>query len=251
MCRLFAAVILSICFVFASVGCNRNECCCDECASAAAASADQPTPAPKNTPDPKLNTMVPPSMPPRLGEFDAERDIGKVDPPGTSAIDRAAGKYTIKSGGANIWFKQDDFHFAFKKASGDIVMSAEIEFVGEGKNPHRKAGLMIRQDLDADSAYVDVVQHGDGTIALQYRKAKGDDTYELKSHVKAPATVRIERHGTTNTVYVTPKGGKTETVTPIEIELKDPVYIGLAVSAHDPSAAETAVISNVKVTAGK
>ena len=32
---------------------------------------------------------------------------------------------------------------------------------------------MIRQSLDADSAYVDVALHGDGLTSLQFRDAQG------------------------------------------------------------------------------
>jgi TolB protein len=53
--------------------------------------------------------------------------------------------------------------------SGDVALSTDIEFVGSGGNPHRKAVLMIRQSLDADSVYADIARHGNGMTALQFR----------------------------------------------------------------------------------
>ncbi len=45
---------------------------------------------------------------------------------------------------------------------------------------------MIRQSLDADSAYVDVALHGDGLTSLQFREAKGAATHEVQANVSAP-----------------------------------------------------------------
>ena len=48
---------------------------------------------------------------------------------------------------------------------------------------------MIRQDLEADSAYVDVALHGDGLASLQFRDAKGAATHEVQANVSAPRRV--------------------------------------------------------------
>jgi hypothetical protein len=61
-----------------------------------------------------------------------------------------------------MWSTKDAFHYAWKKVSGDVALTADISFLDEGKEPHRKACLVIRQSLDADSAYVDAALHGDG-----------------------------------------------------------------------------------------
>ena len=53
-----------------------------------------------------------------------------------------------------------------------------------------------------------VMVHGDGLVALQYRSAKGEATLDVKSTVKVPATVRLERHGETFSAYAAPAGGK-------------------------------------------
>ena len=47
----------------------------------------------------------------------------------------------LKASGENIWGKADAFHFVYRKAAGDMALSADVEFAGEGKNAHRKAGL--------------------------------------------------------------------------------------------------------------
>jgi TolB protein len=197
-----------------------------------------------------LTQIVPAADPPTnqtFGDFEAQADVGKVEPAGAAEYDRAKYQYTLKSSGENIWAKHDDFHFVYRKISGDCSLTADIALVGQGKNAHRKAGLMIRQSLDPDAPYVDVMVHGDGMIALQYRPAKGEITKDIKSKVKSPATVKLERHGDTFTVAVAPNADKPEfqPTGSIKLELKDPVCAGLALSAHDANTTETATFSSV------
>lgn len=191
-----------------------------------------------------------------LGIFDAETDVGTVKPPGSAEFDKASQQYTLKSSGQNIWAKHDDFHFVYRKLTGDFVATAEVSFVGDDKHPHRKAGWMIRQGLEPDAPYVDVMVHGEGLIALQYRLKQGDITETVKSPVSQPAVVRLERHGDTFELYAAPKpdakdaAPKYQLVGSVKLALSDPAYAGLAVSAHDPSAVEAAIVSGVSLKTG-
>jgi TolB protein len=188
-----------------------------------------------------------------LGIFEGQADVGTVSPPGTARFDKATRQYRVTSGGQNMWGMHDDFHFVYRKASGDLTLTADISLAGESNGPHRKGGLMIRQGLEPDAAYVDVMVHGDGLIALQYRTQQGGQTADTKAKVKSPATVRLERKGDTFSLYVARKSGPSdkpqafELVGSAKVELKDPVYTGLAVCAHDAKAAETAVFSGVSL----
>src|SRR5438132_8833265 len=92
-------------------------------------------------------------------------------------------------------FAKDDFHFAWTKATGDLSLAADVSFVGKGAEPHRKACLVIRQSLDADSAYVDVALHGDGLTSLQFRETKGAATHEVQANLSSPRKIRIEKRG--------------------------------------------------------
>ena len=104
-----------------------------------------------------------------VGSFESRGDVGTVLHAGSVEYDAAKKSYTISGSGENMWFKADAFQFAWKKMSGDVRLSADISFVGAGGNPHRKAVLMIRQSLDADSVYADIARHGNGMTALQFR----------------------------------------------------------------------------------
>ena len=67
---------------------------------------------------------------------------------GSSNYDAARNTYTLAGSGDNMWFNSDNFQFAWKKMSGDLALTADISFVGDGGNAHRKAVLMFRQGLD-------------------------------------------------------------------------------------------------------
>src|SRR4051812_37469385 len=90
------------------------------------------------------------------GDFDDHGEVGAVSKPGSVAYDAANRQYTVTAGGENIWGAKDAFHFVWRKTSGDLELSSQVRFVGAGKDPHRKACLMVRQGLEADDAYADV-----------------------------------------------------------------------------------------------
>jgi hypothetical protein len=184
------------------------------------------------------------------GIFTGESDVGKVSRPGTAAYDAAQGTYTIGSSGANMWFAEDDMHFVWKKETGDVSIAASVAFLGESKQGHRKACLMIRQSLDPGSPMVDVAVHGDGLTSLQFRAAQGGPTAEIQSMTAKPESVRLDKIG--DFVYLA-VAGPGEPLHPsgasFRLHFGEPFYIGLAVSAHDNAAFETAVFSRVEVGA--
>ncbi len=89
-----------------------------------------------------------------------------------------AGKkaYTLSSSGDNMWAAEDDFHFVWKKVTGDVTFTADVSFPTPTGNAHKKGALMIRQSLDPDSDYVDAALHLVGLTCLQSRDEKGSIT---------------------------------------------------------------------------
>jgi hypothetical protein len=167
--------------------------------------------------------------------------------PGSAQFDAAKGTYTIAGSGENMWFGIDDFHYAWKKVSGDVALTADIAFAGTGGNPHRKAVLMIRQTLDGPSASVDVAVHGSGLTSLQFREITGANTHEVESNVSAPQTVRIEKRGDFIYAFVSGKDGRLQpSGASTKLPLTGDFYIGIGVSAHDKDVVEKAVFSNVR-----
>ncbi len=185
---------------------------------------------------------------PALGLFEAHGDIGIVKAPGSVRFDPAVGTYTVTGYGLNMWAGADAFHYVYKKASGDIALAADIEWLGQGVDSHRKACLVIRQDLSPGSPYADVAVHGDGLASLQYRETPGGMTRQIRIDPGAPRRVRLTRQG--DYVYVS-TGGVDGTLRPaggmLRLKLAEPFYIGLGVCPHNKDVDETAVFSKVAI----
>lgn len=182
-----------------------------------------------------------------LGLFQKQKNIGVTPKKGSAEYDPLTGEYSVTGGGANMWFGTDAFEFVYRKISGDVSFSSDVDFVGKGTEQHRKAALMIRQSLDANSPYADVALHGDGLTALQYRETAGATTLEMRSDVKAPIRIHIERHGNQFTISAGSNADDMKTTGPVTVTMHDPVYIGLAVCSHNAKVLETAVFSNVRL----
>ncbi|MCM4173781.1 DUF5050 domain-containing protein [Arenibacter sp. TNZ] len=181
-----------------------------------------------------------------IGIFHGHTDIGEVNHKGSLKFDPLDSTYTISASGTNMWFSNDQLHYVWKKMSGDVAIAADIEWLGKGVDPHRKACLIIRQNLDPASAYADVAVHGDGMTAIQYREVDGDITRELQSNIKSPKRIRIDKVG--EYLYMSlgaREGGLESSGGAIKVPFKAPFYIGLGVCSHNNEVVETAKFSNV------
>jgi TolB protein len=183
-----------------------------------------------------------------LGIFTNQGSVGPTPPGGIAHYDPAKGEYRITGGGANVWGTSDAFYFVWKKASGDMTLSADVQWVGTSSAEHRKAVLMIRQSLEPGSAYADAVSHGNGLTSLQFRGAANEQTYQVFTQVDGPVRLRIERKQSRFTMYAGKPNEELKVVGPIEyVGLQDPIYVGLGVCSHVATTLETAVFSNVKI----
>jgi len=183
-----------------------------------------------------------------LGIFTNEGSVGATPPGGKSHFDPAKGEYRITGGGANMWASTDAFYFVWKQVSGDLTLSADVQWVGTSEMGHRKAVLIVRQSLDPGSAYADAVSHGDGLTSLQFRGAANEQTYQVFTQVDGPARLQLVRKGSRYTMYAGKPNQELKAVGPVEyVSLKDPVYVGLGVCSHVATTLETAIFSNVKL----
>ncbi len=182
-----------------------------------------------------------------LGLFDASADVGATAIPGTASFDGRG--YRLTASGANIWGEADAFHYMWTQRSGDLHIAAEIAFEGAGVDPHRKAGVMIRQNSTAGSPYADVMVHGDGLIAMQYREAQDGPTREIVSNLRAPnARIRLEREGDYVWFSVAEAGKPLRHAGGnFRIPFQAPYLVGLALTSHNNAVSETATFSNVSL----
>lgn len=184
-----------------------------------------------------------------IGAFEDQSDVGATPKAGSAAYDSKSRKYTVTGGGANMWATADAFHFVWKRVSGDVTVTARVALRGTGGNEHRKAGLMIRQGLGPGDAYADAVVHGNGLTSLQYRETAGAQTLEVRAGKTAPRFLRLVRQGNRFTLFAADSKRSFTQMGYTNVVLYDPVYVGLAVCAHDADALQTAIFGNVDVKA--
>ena len=182
-----------------------------------------------------------------VGYFEGSEDVGTPALPGSTTYDARAQTYAITGAGTNMWAERDEFQFAWRKLSGDFIVRAHVSFVGAGVDPHRKIGWIIREDLAADSPYVDAAIHGDGLTSMQFRKSRAGATEQIESSITKADVVQLERRGGTYVMSVARFGEPFVVTRTSDVTLPDNVYVGLFVCSHNPKVQEKAIFSNVRI----
>jgi len=183
---------------------------------------------------------------------------GIRDSVGGVTYDSATSTYTMTASGEDIgniidprWTTyHDEFHFAYKQLSGEGSIIAKIESLNN-TDPLAKAGVMIRETLEADSPYAMVALTPTEGVVFQSRGEKGGLTIiSQQVDVNAPHWVRISRqqntftgdHSDDGVNWVGVQGEHPSSAT---IYMSANSYIGLVLTAHHPVAIASAVFSNV------
>jgi hypothetical protein len=179
---------------------------------------------------------------------------------GSVTVDDAAGTTTIVGRGADIWGTADEFQYAYTTLTGDGSMTVKVDSLAHTDN-WTKAGIMIRESLDAGSAFAAVYATGTNGVRFQARMMTDQDavsdtsvaTDEQKG-LTAPIWIKIERafpmisaYYSTDGVAFTPMSWNPQVIpmTPA------PIYIGLAVTSHSgDSTYADAVFSEISSDGG-
>ncbi len=181
-----------------------------------------------------------------LDPFANHSDVGIVQPPGRCVYDPELKTYTITSAGANVWGDHDDFHFAWRRMSGDFIVTCRGEFVGAGHNPHRKLGWMVRSSLDTSSPCISTGIHGDGLTTVQWRRTQAGQTEEIRTTLQGADVIQLERKGKTYSLSVAHFGDPFTTVQ-VELDLGEEVYVGLYGCSHEADIVEQVIYHDVRL----
>ncbi len=183
-----------------------------------------------------------------LGVFDNSGDVGGPSWKGATEFDASNGQYRITGSGANIWGQRDQFQYVWKEMSGNFAVTATMQFLGQGEQ-HRKAGIMLRQSLDPDSPYGDIVIHGNGMPGIQWRSNKGENTNTFDLPFDGPGKFKLMlvRKGVGLTVSIARDGAELKEVARTEVTFRNPILVGLVVCSHRADASDTVVFSDVSV----
>jgi TolB protein len=184
--------------------------------------------------------------------FHYNSDIGNPALKGSVSYDQNSQEYTLKGSGYNIWFERDEFHYLYNKIKGDFIITANFEFIGEGKTAHRKTGIMIRDSDSGNAAHISVTLHGDGLTVLQWRELKGAFMRDPEDEIFAPKNnygiLQIERAGNKIIMRAAHFGEPLQVIGSHEMQnLKEEVLAGIFICSHDPAVVEEARIWNVRI----
>lgn len=174
----------------------------------------------------------------------ASRDIGSVGVGGSVFFNN--GMFTLGGSGADIWGTSDAFRFAYLPVAGNCTIVARVVSV-QNADGWSKAGVMIRANLNANSAHAFIAITPGNGAAFQYRSSTGGSSVNNNtSGFNAPYWVRLVRSGNTFTGYRSPDGVNwTQQGSPTTFSMGSTVYVGLAVTAHNNSALCQATFDNV------
>ncbi|MDQ0114876.1 Ig-like domain-containing protein [Paenibacillus harenae] len=200
-------------------------------------------------------------------------DIGKPDIQGSASLTDNAitvkgnGKLGMSEGSTEQSEEsdaaKDDFHFVYKKVTGDMEITAKLEEIGSVDN-HAFTGLMVRDDLKDDSAtaalglsWVKLSKTYSWSTYLAGRETKGGDfnemTETLDSASKAEEAgiqlvpdipfkingveqgywLKLVRKGDTFYAYGSADGKEWTLIGEKTVAMKGSVYVGFAVDSND------------------
>src|SRR3954465_13661064 len=194
-----------------------------------------------------------------IGQFEAQTDIGGPLAPGSASY--AAGTYTINSAGYNIWYQRDEFHYLWKKLSGDFSLAGTVAWPNIDDFHDRKVALVIRDSLDDDSRQIMAAQHGNGVVHIAWRAEKTGPmtdieyrsmrqprmgTAEQGPQTFHPTRFGIEKKGDQFQLYISWQGEKLHPEgAPVTFKANGPFYVGVGFASHLPANVLTARVGDV------
>lgn len=193
---------------------------------------------------------VPSSPPPVVATLPApwqHADIGSVGVAGSASYDDPTAKFTVKGAGADIWGTQDALHYVYQSLTGDGSIVAHVASVSNTA-AWVKAGVMIRDTLDANSTQAMMLVSYSKGLAFQRRTAAGGlSTSTSGALTGAPFYVRLDRLGSTISAFQSPDGVSWTLVGTDAFSMPATVYVGIGVSSHSTTTAATATMDNISV----
>jgi hypothetical protein len=166
--------------------------------------------------------------------------------------------WDLTAGGADIWEKSDQFHFVHAAVSGDFDLAVRV---GSFTPAHlySKAGLMIRESLEPDSAHLmflifahDAPRNNNlGVYELQFRPRAGADCQGVYPAVRPPAPpefpaaypncwLRVRRRGNQFSAFASTDGKAWRLYGELILALATELQVGPALTSHDSEMAATA-----------
>ncbi len=174
-------------------------------------------------------------------------DVGSPATAGRSS--ESSGTFSVTGAGTDISNASDQFHFVYQPIAGDVQITARVAGI-EHQHAESKAGVMIRESLSAPAAHASMFGTSASGWAFQRRPIEA--AVSIRSPGAAtppPGWVRVVRSGGEFSGFESADGVNWTLVGTETIEMPATVYVGLAVTSHNVSAASTATLTSVSLNA--
>jgi regulation of enolase protein 1 (concanavalin A-like superfamily) len=178
-----------------------------------------------------------------------DADVGTVGIAGSASYN--SGTFMVSGSGADIWTTADGFNYAYQSVSGDQTVIARV--VSEDQTAgYAKAGVMIRESLAADAVNAAVLITPTNGVAMEVRSATGTATINVVGWTRGispPRWVKLTRSGSTFTAAYSADGATWTQFASTNVTMAASTFAGLAVTAHNNAALNTATFDNVSISA--
>lgn len=172
------------------------------------------------------------------------RDVGSVL---TTGITTGYGTVTVKGDGTDIWGTADGFQYWHRTLSGDGEIKARVTGV-QNTDAWAKAGVMIRESLDAGSRHAFTAVTSANGAAFQLRNTTNGGSLHTGVAGTAPRWVKLVRAGNLFTSSVSADGVTWSEIGSANITMGAEVKVGLAVTSHRNGTVNTSSFDQITVT---
>lgn len=180
----------------------------------------------------------------------SNQDIGSVVSAGAAFYTPASATFAITGSGADIWGTRDAGHFVHRPLVGDATVMVRVTSLGNS-DVWAKAGLMIRESLAPNARNVLMAITPGSGATLQYRATTGGTSLSSKlGGVNVPQWLKLVRRGDEFTGFVSADAVNWRLIGFVRLALPATVYLGMAVTSHNVSAATAATFEQLQITSG-
>jgi hypothetical protein len=173
---------------------------------------------------------------------------------GTGVIhDAATGVTTIRGSGGDIWGRSDQFNFMSQEAEGNFQVTVKALGTPTETDVWAKAGLMVRESLEAGGRHAMLVLTPQNGLVLQHRPEANADSLSSTvlgtDELQPPILIRLTREGDIiRAAYSTDDGATFEEGGEVELTgLAAKVQVGLAITAHNATRISEAKFQNLEI----
>jgi fibronectin type 3 domain-containing protein len=171
------------------------------------------------------------------------QDIGAVGISGSATLSN--GVFIVTGAGADIQGTADAFRIVYLPVTGDATIIARVVSV-QNVDAWSKAGVMIRQSVDAGAANAFIALTPGNGVTWQYRSRAGASTsWSQTTGLSAPYWVKLVRSASSFTGYGSSDGTNWTQQGTMSITMSNSVAVGLVLTSHNSSSLCTATFDNV------